>query len=138
MHTMLKTLKIYYKKLNKNVVDLAHSSELHSGYNLCSRINLTNKVGRLVIPTGIIVQIPIGYIGQVYLKDDIGVFMTLRNSYIIDNSCIGEIKLLVDVDNANHNIMPYDIIAELIITPIAKAKVVETWQIGAIPEDDND
>lgn len=129
--------KIYYKKLNKNVVDLAHSSELHAGLNLCTRINITNKTGRILIPTGIVIQIPVGFIGQVFLKDDIGAFMTLRNSHIIDHSCVGEVKLLVNVDNANHNILPFDVIAELVIMPIANAKLIETWQIGAIPENDN-
>ena len=88
------------------------------------------------IPTGIVISIPVGMIGLIHLKPEVGAFMYLRNSFVIDNNYRSEIKLSVFVDNANHNIKPYDMIADLVILPTVKAEFKETHHIGAMDPDD--
>lgn len=125
-------MKIEYKKTNSNVPDLKPVTPLNAGLGLCARINLVNKTGYMMIPTGIVIQVPMKMVALVFLTPEASKYMQVRNMFIIDNNSREEIKLHVNVDNANHLIKPYDIIAEMLILPLASVEPIQTHQIGTL------
>ena len=84
---------------------------------------------RRAVPTGIAVEIPVGYEGQVRprsgraIKDG----LTLVNSPgTIDADYRGEVKvLLINLGEQPILINPGDRIAQLIIAPVVRAEIVE-------------
>jgi dUTP pyrophosphatase len=88
---------------------------------------------RTRIPTGIIVQIPEGYEGQVRprsgLADKAGISLT-NCVGTIDSDYRGEVLVLV----INHSDVPYTFepgerIAQMLITPVPKVEIVEVDEV---------
>jgi dUTP pyrophosphatase len=93
---------------------------------------------RTKIPTGIIVEIPLGYEGQVRprsgLADRAGI--TLTNCVgTIDSDYRGELQILVvNLGQAPYTFEPGERIAQLIIAPVYIAQVVEVDELSSSAE----
>jgi dUTP diphosphatase len=92
---------------------------------------------RAAVPTGIAVQIPPGFEGQVRPRSGraIDEGLTLVNAPgTIDADYRGEIKvLLVNLGESRLSIRPGERIAQLVIAPVAHAQVLEVEQLDDSP-----
>src|SRR6266852_8875065 len=110
----------------------AYQSEHAAGVDLIADIDDALQMApgeRRAVPTGVAVEIPVGYEGQVRprsgraIKDG----LTLVNSPgTIDADYRGEVKvLLVNLGEQPIVINPGDRIAQLIIAPVVRAEIAE-------------
>jgi dUTP diphosphatase len=91
-------------------------------------------MGRAAVPTGIAVEIPSGFEGQVRPRSGRALEegLTIVNSPgTVDADYRGEIKvLLVNLGGAPIAIHPGDRIAQLVIAPVARADLVEVAELA--------
>ena len=115
----------------------AYQSENAAGIDLIADIDDAWNMApgeRRAVPTGIAVEIPVGYEGQVRprsgraLKDGLGV---INSPGTIDADYRGEVKvLLVNLGQLAIRITPGDRIAQLVITPVVRAEIVEVEELA--------
>jgi dUTP pyrophosphatase len=115
----------------------AYQSEHAAGIDLMADIDTAWNMApgeRRAVPTGIAVEIPVGYEGQVRprsgraLKEGLGV---INAPGTIDADYRGEVKvLLVNLGQLEIRIMPGDRIAQLVITPVVRAEIVEVEELA--------
>jgi dUTP pyrophosphatase len=113
-----------------------YQTEHAAGVDLVAVIDVSLEIlpmGRVAIPTGIALEIPPGFEGQVRPRSGraIDEGLALINSPgTIDADYRGEIKvLLVNLGNAPIAIHPGDRIAQLVIAPVARAEIVEVAEL---------
>lgn len=99
-----------------------------AGYDLCSTVDATLKpFERMLVPTGLALQIPFGYAGFVLPRSGMAIKqgLSLVNSPgLIDSNYRGEIKaILVNLDPQNSiDIHVGDRIAQLVIMKVESAR----------------
>src|SRR5882762_252360 len=118
----------------------AYQSEHAAGIDLVADIDDAWNMApgeRRAVPTGIAVEIPAGYEGQVRprsgraLKEGLGV---INSPGTIDADYRGEVKvLLVNLGQLAIRIMPGDRIAQLVIAPVTRAEIVEVEELTPTP-----
>ena len=91
-------------------------------------------MARVAVPTGIALEIPVGFEGQVRPRSgralDQGLAL-INSPGTIDADYRGEVKvLLVNLGAAPITIRPGDRIAQLVIAPVARAEIVEVAELG--------
>ncbi|MGZ6227679.1 MAG: dUTP diphosphatase [Candidatus Binataceae bacterium] len=108
-----------------------------AGMDLSADIEVSLEIapmGRAAVPTGIAMEIPPGFEGQVRprsgraLEDG----LTLINSPgTVDADYRGEIKvLLVNLGSAPIAVRRGDRVAQLVIAPVARAELIEVAELG--------
>ncbi|MGZ6252978.1 MAG: dUTP diphosphatase [Candidatus Binataceae bacterium] len=108
-----------------------------AGIDLIADIEASLEIapmGRAAVPTGIAMEIPPGFEGQVRprsgraLEDG----LTLINSPgTVDSDYRGEIKvLLVNLGSAPIAVRRGDRVAQLVIAPVARAELIEVAELG--------
>lgn len=130
------TIKI--ARVRKSSVPLpAYQSEHAAGIDLMADVGAPIEMApheRRAVPTGIAVEIPIGYEGQVRPRSGRAIKegLTLINSPgTIDADYRGEVKvLLVNLGEQSILIKPGDRIAQLIIGPVVRAEIVEVEDLA--------
>jgi dUTP pyrophosphatase len=94
-------------------------------------------LGRVAVPTGIAVEIPAGFEGQVRPRSGRAIEegLTVVNAPgTIDADYRGEIKvLLVNLGAASVEIRTGDRIAQLVIAPVVRAEVIEVESLAQSP-----
>lgn len=106
-----------------------------AGYDLCSTVDATLKpFERMLVPTGIALQIPFGYAGFVLPRSGMAIKqgLSLVNSPgLIDSNYRGEIKaILVNLDPQNSiDIHVGDRIAQLVIMKVESARFEQVDQL---------
>jgi dUTP pyrophosphatase len=132
MTPTIKVLRVRPSSLPLPRYQSAHAA----GTDLVADIEVSLEIvsmGRSAVPTGIAVEIPPGFEGQVRPRSgralDEG--LTLVNSPgTVDADYRGEIKvLLVNLGNAPITIRRGDRIAQLVIAPVARAELVEVAEL---------
>lgn len=113
-----------------------YATEGSAGFDLPASIkeSITLKGGnRILIPTGLIIEIPQNYEGQLRARSGLAsqFGITLLNGIgTIDSDYRGEVKvLLVNLSNEPYEIKPSQKIAQLVIAPVCKAILEEVSQI---------
>jgi len=115
----------------------SYQSEHAAGVDLLAALDealVLAPLARAAVPTGIAVEIPPGFEGQVRPRSgralDEG--LTLVNSPgTVDADYRGEVKvILVNLGQHPVTIKPADRIAQLIIAPVARARLVEVDHLG--------
>ena len=116
----------------------AYHSEHAAGFDLQADLDgpLTlHSMSRVAIPTGIALEIPSGYEGQVRPRSGRALEegLTLVNSPgTIDADYRGEVKvILINLGDAAITINPGDRIAQVIIAPVARAELEEVDALDA-------
>lgn len=116
----------------------AYQSEHAAGFDLQADLDepLTlHSFSRVAIPTGIALEIPPGYEGQVRPRSGRALEegLTLVNSPgTIDADYRGEVKvILINLGDAAITINPGDRIAQVIIAPVARAELKEVDALDA-------
>jgi dUTP pyrophosphatase len=117
-----------------------YQSDYAAGIDLVAALDqplLLAPLSRAAVATGIAVEIPPGFEGQVRARSgralDEG--LTVLNSPgTVDADYRGEVKvILVNLGQHSITINPEERIAQLIIAPVARAQLVEAEQLGNTP-----
>ena len=118
----------------------AYHSEHAAGFDLQADLDVPltlHSFSRVAIPTGIALEIPPGYEGQVRPRSGRALEegLTLVNSPgTIDADYRGEVKvILINLGDAAITINPGDRIAQVIIAPVARAELKEVDALDASP-----
>ncbi len=125
-------IRVKVKKLHPNAIVPAYMTEHAAGMDLCTVIEkpaVLEPGERALLPTGLAMEIPPGYEGQVRPRSGLALKkgVALVNSPgTIDADYRGEIGIIM----INHGtepieIMPGDRIAQMIIAPVTRAALVE-------------
>lgn len=117
-----------------------YQSDYAAGIDLVAALDqplLLAPLSRAAVATGIAVEIPPGFEGQVRARSgralDEG--LTVLNSPgTVDADYRGEVKvILVNLGQHSITINPEERIAQLVIAPVARAQLVEAEQLGNTP-----
>ena len=107
-----------------------------SGLDLRAAIKepvIIKPLERIVIPTGLIVEIPEGYEGQVRPRSGLALkkgIAVLNSPGTIDSDYRGEIKvILINLGSEEAVIERGDRIAQLVISPVQRVEVVEVEEL---------
>ncbi len=129
------TIKV--KRLRPSAATPAYQSAHAAGMDLVADLFATILIApreRRPIPTGIALEIPPGYEGQVRPRSGRALSdgLTLINTPgTIDADFRGEVKvLIVNLGERPIEIHPGDRIAQLIIAPVIRAEIVEVDDLG--------
>jgi dUTP pyrophosphatase len=115
----------------------SYQSETAAGLDLVAALEqplVLEPLARAAVGTGIAIEIPVGFEGQVRPRSgralDEG--LTLINSPgTIDSDFRGEIKvILINLGQRPITLQPWERVAQLVITPVAHAQLVEVEQLG--------
>ncbi len=118
----------------------AYQSELAAGLDLLAAIEEGETVmlapgSRALIPTGIAMELPAGYEGQVRPRSGLALrhgVTVLNSPGTIDADYRGEVKiLLINLGNEPFAIRRGERIAQLVICAVAQAKLELTHQLDA-------
>ncbi len=126
-------LSVKFTKLSSNVYTPSYASPGAAGLDL--RAFLPKPVSilpfeRLLVPTGLSFEIPPGYELQVRPRSGLSSkhgITVLNTPGTIDSDYRGEVKvLLVNLSSNIYTVQPDDRIAQLVLSPVIKAKLIET------------
>jgi len=126
---------VRFRKVRAAAVAPAYMTAGAAGMDLASGAEEAISIqpgDRVAVPTGLVLEIPDGYEGQVRPRSGLarkhGV--TLTNSPgTIDSDYRGEVLvLLVNLGREAHVVRPGDRIAQLVIAPVTRAALVETTE----------
>jgi len=109
-----------------------------AGADLCAAVNQEMVIepgDRAAVPTGLVLEIPQGYEGQVRPRSGLAIKagLTIVNAPgTIDSDYRGELKvLLVNLGSDSVSINRGDRIAQLLVAPVTRASFIETEDLTA-------
>jgi dUTP pyrophosphatase len=111
----------------------AYATDGAAGADLCAAVESEMIIGpgdRAAVPTGLVVEIPAGYEGQVRPRSGLAIKagLTIVNAPgTIDSDYRGELKvLMINLGSDPVSIGRGDRIAQLLIAPVTRASFIET------------
>lgn len=128
-------VKVLVKRLKDNATLPTYMTNGSSGLDLYSAEEKIIPPGKWeVISTGIAVEIPYGYEGEVRSRSGIakdhGIFV-LNSPGTIDSDYRGEVKvILMNLGEESFKVNIGDRIAQLVISPVVKAEVLEAEELS--------
>ena len=127
---MNKKLKVNIQVLNKSVKVPEYQSSEASGFDLTAYVKdnfIIKPKEYQIIPTGLIMEIPKGYEGQIRPRSGLAAkngITVLNSPGTIDSDYRGEIKIiLINLGIKEFLILPGMRIAQMVITPTTKAEL---------------
>lgn len=131
------TSNINIKKLHDNAVIPTYGSEYAAGADLYACLALAKTIlpGETVfIPTGISLEIPVGYAGLIYARSGLSCKQGLAPANkvgVIDADYRGEIIVaLHNHSDSAKTVEPGDRIAQMVITPFLTANFIEVNELN--------
>lgn len=134
-------LELKVKKLHPDakLPTKAHASDAAFDLYLCGEDPWQTGNGTYVLHTGIAVEIPEGYYGQIAGRSSLGKRGYVVLGGVIDSSYRGEVSVLLARMNepAPHNTFPFlvfspgDRIAQLLILPVPQVEVAEVGELSS-------
>lgn len=125
-------MQLKVKKLSDEAQLPTRGSEQAAGLDLYSLIDATIPSIPRIIPTGIAIEIPEGYVG--ILKDRSGLvtkFGLHVLAGVIDSDYRGEVGVVLINEGSNlQTIHKGDRIAQLLVIPYMHADIIETQELG--------
>ena len=133
----IKKMRVGIKKLNSKAILPSYGSEFAAGADLyaCVDEELTvNPHETVLVPTGLAVELPLGYAGLIYARSGLATKKGLAPANkvgVIDCDYRGEVKVALH----NHSAVPQTVaagerVAQLVITPYLTAEFVETEELS--------
>ena len=131
-------MNIAIKKLDKNAKIPAYGSEYAAGADLYACLNeeVTIPAGETaVIPTGIALELPVGYAGLIYARSGLATKQGLAPANkvgVVDCDYRGEVKVaLHNHSKEARTVAPGNRIAQLVITPYITAVFEEKDELSS-------
>jgi len=130
-------IKVKVKKLHPDAIIPEYMTEHAAGLDLCTVIEapLALKPGeRTLLPTGLAMEIPPGYEGQVRPRSGLALkkgIALVNSPGTIDADYRGEIGIIV-INHGQETVefQPGDRIAQLIVAPVTQAQLVEVSELN--------
>jgi len=129
-------MQVNYRKISNKAIEPKRGSEYAAGYDLFACIDNTIEIPpnqNVKIPTGLIIEIPVGYLGGIFARSGLATKNGLRPSNCVgccDSDYRGEyIVSLYNDSKQTQYIKPNDRIAQLVIIPFLAAEFKETDNI---------
>lgn len=130
-------MQVAIKKLSEKAILPSYGSEFAAGADLYAFLDggiVINPHETALIPTGIAIELPVGYVGLVYARSGLATKKGLAPANkvgVIDSDYRGEVKVALH----NHSNTPQEIssgerVAQLVITPCITAKFVERDELS--------
>ena len=130
-------MKVNIKKLNDKATIPSYGSEYAAGADLYACVEGDVEVkphATVVIPTGIAIELPLGYAGLIYARSGLATKKGLAPANkvgVVDCDYRGEVKVALH----NHSEVPQTVssgerIAQLVITPYLTAQFVEAEELS--------
>src|SRR3954454_4320999 len=121
---------IYFKKLDTNATIPVKKHENDASYDLASLHDaIVDGLSQTVIETGIAIYIPEGFCGVIHPRSSLALAGITMDGGLIDAAYTGEIRIIMVNRTINHfHINKGDRIAQLVITPISTATLMETYK----------
>lgn len=126
-------MQIKIKKLNPQAVLPDYSHPGDAGLNLYSLEDYQLQPGeRKIFTTGIAAELSQGYVGLIKDRSSLAAQHGIHTlAGVIDANYRGEYKIvLINLGQGPHQINRGDKIAQLLIIPVAQAKIIETDQLS--------
>lgn len=124
--------KVKVKFLDKKAITPTRGHDYDAGLDLYCIENTAYKPGELVkVPTGIAVQIPVGYVGFIRDRSSVSLTKLKVTAGIIDAGYTGEVNVVILNLSGDHGcIKAGQKIAQLLILPVMlpKVEVVEDFE----------
>lgn len=127
-----RTVKVRFKRTRPGAVLPRYHSEHSSGVDLAAALDATFTLGsleRAAIPTGLAIEIPPGFEGQVRPRSGRALregLALINSPGTIDADYRGEIQVLVvNFGRKPILIQPGDRIAQLVIAPVSRTELIE-------------
>ena len=138
-------LDVSYKKSNENTIDPKYVYESDSGFDLYSvEDKWIHPFDRILIPTGLHVDIPDGYEIQVRSKSGLALkqgLMVLNSPGTVDQGYLGEIQvILFNTTSDKVKIEKGQKIAQAVLCPVVSGKwinLIENPHLGVKDRNDN-
>jgi dUTP pyrophosphatase len=131
--------KLTYEKINPNAVEPKYNYPSDSGFDLhsTSSVNIP-PLGRMIVPTGIKLSIPVGYEIQVRSKSGLSLnqgLMVLNSPGTVDQGYTGEIKVIIfNTNSKDYLINNGDKIAQAVLCPVMCGEVVDLINVEKIED----
>lgn len=130
-------MKIAIKKLRENAVLPAYGSEFAAGADLYACIDKDLTVephSTALIPTGIAVELPLGYAGLIYARSGLATKKGLAPANkvgVVDCDYRGEVKVaLHNHSNEAQTVAVGERVAQFVITPYITAEFIEQDELS--------
>lgn len=131
-------MNINIKKLNANAKLPAYGSQYAAGADLyaCTDAEIKIAAGAtVVIPTGIALELPVGYAGLIYARSGLATKKGLAPANkvgVVDCDYRGEVKVALHNHSAvEQTICAGERIAQLVITPYITAEFIEADELSS-------
>jgi len=127
---MTPTIKI--KRLHPQAKLPTYATDGASGLDLYASESCSFGSLPCLVPTGIAVEIPIGYEAQIRPRSSLSMRGIHASLGTIDSDYRGEVKVCMWTDSDYHkcDVLQGDRIAQLVIAPVARAAVVEVDELA--------
>ena len=141
----MKDIKVKIKKLYEDSKVPQYATEGSSGVDLCAYLDsyphyTLNPGESWLFPTGICMEIPVGYEGQVRPRSGLAVkygITVLNTPGTIDADYRGEIKVcLLNTSNIPYTIHHGDRIAQMVFAKVEKAEFEEVGELQSTDRGD--
>lgn len=132
---------INYRKLNDSSPEPMYNYESDSGFDLYSTEEITiPSLGRVLVPTGLIFDIPDGFEIQVRSKSGLAInqgLFVLNSPGTVDSGYLGEIKVIIFNTNPfEYTIKQNTKVAQAVICPVLNGKWVNLEKVDSIEDKD--
>jgi len=130
-------IEVKVKKLHPNAIVPLYMTEHAAGMDLCTVIDQPVVLApgeRTLLPTGLAMEIPPGYEGQVRPRSGLALkkgIALVNSPGTIDADYRGEIGIII-INHGNEavEIMPGDRVAQLIVAPVTRATLIEVADLN--------
>ncbi len=136
-------VRVRFRKLKPNAVTPRYMSEHAAGLDLASASDEPIHIepgARLGVPTGLALEIPVGFEGQVRPRSGLALragVTVLNAPGTIDADYRGEVVvLLVNLGSGTYTINSGDRIAQLVIAPVTRGEFEETTELSTTDRGD--
>jgi dUTP pyrophosphatase len=126
-------VEIKVKKLHPRAIVPVYMTEHAAGMDLCTAIDRPVVLApgeRALLPTGLALEIPPGYEGQVRPRSGLALkkgIALVNSPGTIDSDYRGEVGIIIiNHGRENVEIHPGDRIAQLVVAPVSRVTLVET------------
>ncbi len=130
-------MKIRFKLLRPTALPPQRMTEKSAGWDLSADLRdpeILEPGDRAAIPTGIAVEIPAGFEGQVRPRSGLALHQglgVLNSPGTIDSDYRGEVKvILINCSAETVVIQPGMRVAQLVVAPVAEVSFVESEELG--------
>lgn len=136
-------MKIRYKLLNPKALPPQRMTQNSAGWDLSADLTAPQILGpgdRAAIPTGIAIEIPPGFEGQIRPRSGLALHQglgVLNSPGTIDADYRGEIKvILINSSAETATIQPGMRIAQMVISPVLEVDFVQSDELGTSDRSD--